>query len=438
MARKFKTKRRVVRRPKRGRRLTSFESRAFNKMAQKFSEKVPALAYAAEGPYQSTRAPSRSRTRAPVRVRAGTMRPSARRRRVINKPMAAAAAPATIKYSPGLTLGTAKIMSFHDKVRSVYDPPQSFNSKWTWTMNGGSARVTACQIPILSYPLMNPIQEQLLSNLTTDTAVIDPTINTLANAIAQYKVCIQSYRSNLRFYNSSSNTLRARLVWYKPARDLDSQYETFGANSNDPINMLMIASNYASPSIPTPFGTYGGTSFLAADYNANYNHCGAPITGSATTTSNLTNTTALLDPDLVPGSPQVRSMFSNFWTTLKSEEFTLEPGNQYNTSVTLLNRMYQSQFDDADVLYQKETSIVGVIYIIGQMVFADAASNRTITTGSTQLSIMREDTCTARPVRTRKAKRMNLTAQFQTLLDTEQAKINIENDELDDTYVENT
>jgi hypothetical protein len=353
----------------------------------------------------------------------------------MNKPMTAAGA--TIKYSSGLTIGRPKIMSFHDKVRAVYDPNQYFNSKWTWTMNGGSARVTACQIPILTSELMAPILSQLFTNLTTDTVTVDPTINATDSANGQYTTCISSYRSSLRFYNSSSNTLRARLVWYKPARDLDAQYENFGAYTNEPLNMLMLASNYAQPPFATQFGSTAGLTFGAVDYNKNFNHCGAPLVGSGTTSSSMVNTTALLDPSLVPGSPQVRKMFKNFWTTLKSEEFTLEPGNQFNTSVTLLNRMYNSQFDDNDVSYQKETCIIGVVYVIGQMVFADAASNRTITTGSTQLSIMREDTCSARPVITRKTKRLNLTAQFQTLLDTEQAKINIENDEIDDTYVEN-
>lgn len=363
-------------------------------------------------------------------------------RRSRNTPMVAAAPPAEIHYSPGLTLGTYKPMSFAQKVLAVARPPITTNAKWTFQMDCVSGRVSGAQIPILTQDLLAPILGQFFLNALTDTGFQPGDVAQTGPTTNQYNMQISSYHSKLRFYNSSTNTLRARIVWYRPKRDLDSQYETFGANTYDPLNMLMLASNVAEEGGPFSATSQSGVKFTAAEYNADYNHAGWPITGTATTSSHhAVNTVAQLDPSLVPGSAQVKRMFSNFWETLKAQDFTLSPGHQFNTSVTLKNRIVSNMYDDMDIKFRRKCCIVGVVYVIGQMVFSDLTNisgSSAITTGSSQLSVMREDSCTMRPQTIKRTVRCNLTNQFVQLASSEQGIINTETDDIDITYNEDT
>ncbi|AYP28687.1 MAG: putative capsid protein [Cressdnaviricota sp.] len=369
----------------------------------------------------------------------GSYKGSRKRRRVVGgQLMSPALDSANIKNSSGLKIGKYKPPTFAQKVISITRPPQQMMSKWTFQMDCVSGRVTAAQIPILTQALIFPIQSQLISspNLTSDSGFAPGTMNTGDPVDNQYAIQISSYTSKLRFYNSSSNTLRARVVWYKPNRDLDAEYESYGANFNDPINYLMLASNSARESNGPAVGS--GTVFDNAtggsSYTANYNHAGWPLTGTATTASSVNNTVAYLDPALVPGSPQVRRMFSANWRTVKSEDFTLSPGNQFNTSVTLKNRIISNQFDDVAVVHRKNATVIGVVYVLGQIVFSDVASNSTISTGSSQLSVMREDTCMVYPMIIKRTVRVNLTSPFEQIASGAQGIINTETNNVDNDF----
>jgi len=350
---------------------------------------------------------------------------------------------ANIKQSSGLKIGKSIRLTKAQQITKILNPPAIFNSKWVWQMDCDSGRVSAAQIPIMTQPLAKPIYDQVYTNLTTDTATVDPNMAPSGNVVRgdNYQTLIENYRSDIRFYNSSTNTMRVRIVWYKPARDMDAEYEAFGANTNDPLNLLMLASNASQPAFNSITPAVGnGMVFdnltAGSNYNSNYNHAGQPITGTSTTGSSATNNVAQLDTTLVPGSVQVKRIFSNFWTTLKQEEFQLEPGNQYNTSVTMKNRVVRSQFDDQDVIYRRDSTIVGIVYVLGQIVFSDVAANYSISTGSSQLSIMREDTCIARPLSTKSPVRVNLTNPYQQLADADQGIINTESATRNTVYEE--
>jgi len=349
---------------------------------------------------------------------------------------------ANIKSSPGLRIGKSIRLTKAQQITKIMNPPAIFNSKWVWQMDCDSGRVSAAQIPIMTQSLAKPIYDQVYTNLTTDNTV-DPTMATSGAVIRgdNYQTLIENYRSDIRFYNSSTNTMRVRIVWYKPARDMDAEYEAFGANTNEPVNLLMLASNASQPAFNsiTPVvgnGMVFDNTTAGSNYTTNYNHAGQPLTGTSTTGSSATNNVAQLDPSLVPGSVQVKRIFSHFWRTLKQEEFQLEPGNQYNTSVTMKNRIVRSQFDDTDVIYRRDSTIIGVVYVLGQIVFSDVAANYSISTGSSQLSIMREDTCIARPLSTKSPVRVNLTNPFQQLSDADQGIINTESGTLNTVYAE--
>lgn len=348
---------------------------------------------------------------------------------------------ANIKSSPGLKIGKSVRLTKAQQIQKIMNPPSIFNSKWTFQMDCDSGRVSAAQVPIMTQPLAKPIYDQVFSNLTTDN-VSNVYMSSAGTPRAEnYVTLIENYRSDLRLYNSSTNTMRIRIVWYKPARDMDAVYESNGANSNEPISVLMQASNNAQPSFSSVTPVVGNGILFdqvtsGSNWNANYDHAGQTMSGTTTTASNAENKVALLDPSLVPGSIEVRRRFNSFWKTLKSEEVQLEPGNQFNTSVTMKNRFIRSQFDDTDVVYRKDSTIIGVIYVLGQMVFNDVAANYSISTGSSQLSIMREDTCTARALIIKSTLRVNLTNPFQIIADADQGIINTESGVRNTVYEE--
>jgi len=355
--------------------------------------------------------------------------------------MRPAVSPTTIRKSAGLVIGKSKKLSVTEKFAKMAKPPVQFNSKWAFQMDCDSARVSAIEIPILTQPLLAPIQAQLFTNMVTDNTA-DPTMVAQANtASGQYSLMIENYKSKISCYNSSTNTLRARVVWYKPARDLDGEYKNLGPNTNSPINQLMIASTQAQPIFTTTGLAVGeGLIFdnltVGSNFQANYAHGGQTVTGINTTGPMSGNVVALLDPSLVPGSPQVRSQFRNAWQTLKTEEFVLEPGGQFNTSLTMKNRVVSSLFDDTDYTYKRKCTVFGVVYVLGQMVFNDVANNVTVSTGSSQLSFLREDTCIARPLITKRTVRVNLTNPYVIISDADQGIINLKTGTEDTTYFE--
>ena len=382
-------------------------------------------------------------------TKAATFRKNTTRTRRIRRgtPFTAVSNSATIRNSSGLKIGSYRPLSFPQKIEAIMHPPITFDSKWTFQMDCTSGFVSAAQIPILTEELISPIRDQLYANATSDAqgdGMNDPAfqgMTTHAEFSKNYQIMINYYKSSIRLYNSSTNTLRCRLVWYRPARDLDSEYQGNGAFSNEPINMLMQSQNAAGSSVYTsPFPSTVGdgctfnNSTAGADYTANYNHCGWPIVGSQTTKSHTENTIAILDSKVVPGNANVRRMFSHFWTTLKEQDFTIEPGNQVNTSVTLKNRIMRSNFEDTDVYYKKDCCVIGVIYVIGQVVFSGQEGISTITTGSSQLAVMRTDTCSMRPMRVKKPTRINLTEAFQSIDEEDQNIINTDTGNEKPTY----
>jgi len=350
---------------------------------------------------------------------------------------------ATIRQSGGVKIGKPRRSTFREKVMSVSYPPVSFNSKWTFQMDNQPGVVTAASVPILTKELLDPIVGQIYGNLVSDNGAVTslPTMGANDNVDSQqYAIMIHSYRSNLRMYNSSTNTLRGRVVWYKPVKDMDGQYENYGVHTHSPINTLMLASNQAqSDNQPyTLTGTLFDTVTSGLNYQSNYHHAGWPLVGANTTAGQNINVVATLDPSLVPGSSHVRRFFNKFWRTLKSEDFVLEPGNQFNTSVTMMGKMVSNLYDDADMIHRKNCTVIGVIYCIGQMVFSDLSTDGTISTGSSQLSIMREDTCKVQPRFTKKEARYNLTNPYLGISSANQGKINDESGELQDVYAQDT
>ena len=348
-----------------------------------------------------------------------------------------------------LSIGKSKRFTSRDKMNAINHPPQIFNSKWTFQMDCTSGRVTAATIPILNKPLTDPIFNQIFANAQTDVTPWSPLVN--GGAAALYSVSIQNYVSNLKFYNSSSQSANCRLVWYKPRRSMNGTLNIQGLNlPSGPLNTLMASSNIAIPVsgsgiVPPTVGSgvlFDTSSPVTSgqNYTTNFEHAGWPITGTSTTLGSIANAVAYLDPSLVPGSKEVRTIFSQYWQALKSEDFMLEPGHQHNATLRIKNRMVKRGADDDNYQYFKNASVVGVLYVLGQIVFNDGSggagptTDNAISTGSSQISVLREDTCTMQPLVVKKSFRLNLTSPFVVMTSLSQGIINDDTNTINNNF----
>ena len=384
------------------------------------------------------------------RIRSGNLRGSwklSSRGSGKQKTMLPAAPSGNAKFSRGLVIGKrARKVSFQEKVYNTLYPPLQFNSKWNFTMNCSGGRMSAISIPILTKPLQRPMFDQLYRSLTTDTATADITTGT--GLQLQQKVVISNYISRLTFYNSSEQSSRCRLVWYKPNDNLEENtYVSHPSTAipSTPINMLMWASTVSAaplsaagfvPSVGDGL-TFTGVTVPGSDYFANYDHSGNPIVGTSTVGNNNSLQVARLDPTLNPGSPQVRQFIRRYYTELKTEDFMLAPGNEFSTSLTLRNRALIRGAVETDVYYYKDSTVIGVLYVLGQTVFSDVSTDYSVSTGSSQISIMRQDTCTMGVSQKKSIHRINLTKPFEIIADGSQGIINVESDVIDTVYTSN-
>ena len=374
------------------------------------------------------------------------------------KTMTPAAPSGAIRYSRGLSIGSRRSRtSFKEAVMNTIYPPLNFNSKWNFQMECQSGRVSAISIPVLTKPLRNPLINCMYKALTTDTSTVDPTMATLTLGNLINRVVIKNYVTNLRMYNSSEQTSRCRLVWYKPRVDMEEtlNLESGGGIPSSPINLTMYASTFMVEPVANQLVNPVAGDGLKFDgvysipyvntgqnFYINYDHAGNPVvmnyaipTDPQTTGNNTANDVAWLDPSLTPSSGQVRTFTSQYYSVLKTEDFTLAPGNQYNTKLVIKNkRIMSSNAVLADTFYYKDSTVIGVLYVLGQVVFSDVTSNNTITTGSPQISVLREDTCTMGLVRKQLISRINVTNPYIKLVDTQQGIVNIQTDTVDNNH----
>jgi len=360
--------------------------------------------------------------------------------------------PATTKghvsYSRGTVIGKAKRASFRSKVQAIFNPPTTIDQKFVFQMDCVSGRSTACTIPVLTDTMALPLFQQVFTNLTTDNSQ-EPTLSLSVIGAHQYSVKICNYRTSLSFLNSSSSAARCRLIWYKPRVDLE---ETLSAVATgllgNPLNLLMwlsTVSQQTNPSTPTSVlgdGFVFDTLSAGSNYLLNYNHAGSTVTGASTTDVATTNQVAWLDPSLFPSNSNIAPVFNRFWSTAGSEEFSLGPGDQHNTSMSIRNKMFKRNTDNLtgnDVEYIKGSTLVGVLYVLGQIAFTDnatapVASGYQVSTSNTQISCIRTDRCTLIPDVTRRAKRVNFHFPFPKIAEADEAIVNFQSGDVDTNF----
>lgn len=290
------------------------------------------------------------------------------------------------------SIGVPKKLSFSEKVARVERPPIMFKRNYQFSAECPSGRKAWFNIGFNHHS--NDINQDITTykmNLTSDTSVLDDTVTT-NSAVDRARFYVDYMSSKLQFMNSSTNALTGKIHLFAYKRDCMSTYAN-GINlvPINPVNLMQMYSTNAvplySPSYEstTTYGWYFNTSGTDG-YNmtANYNMPGSSL--------NATGRTALTDLALSPLSSHIKKDIGFWFRRVSSQSFSLKPGQQ-------LNKVFK--FHDLPEISREQTIYEyfnGVTYCLavefqGQIVGDSTVTtgDNVISTGSAQLSVIRED-----------------------------------------------
>jgi len=283
-------------------------------------------------------------------------------------------------------IGKAHKPSFQEKVASTIRPPLTFKRNYQFSAECGSGRkgFFAMNINTMdSNDLLTDITTYK-SALTTDTATGDGQIagNGL-NDNAQFYV--ESHREVIKMVNSSSNTVIGKIHLFQHKRDTDSAYDGAGIN---PINLMMYYCANSTSSNVTPVGGTTGFAFTntagsSTGYQTVFNMPGSSLNVSQTQCAST-------DTTLTPMSNFIADRMSFWFKKLSTIDFNLKPGQQVNSSYILnldnnkIHRELQKFVHLAKISYslvvEFQAGIVG-----------DSTVANSVSTGTGQLSVIREN-----------------------------------------------
>jgi len=334
-----------------------------------------------------------------------------------------------ITTAKAIVVGKQRTISFQEKVSRTVRPPLLFKRNYGFSAECPSGRKAMFSIRINAMTtddLNTDLQTYKLA-MTSDTVTADGTIPANGRGDnAQFYV--DKLVEKLQMVNSSSNSITGKIHLFAYKRDSGTTYGDTSAVI-DPINMLMYYSTQALSTVTVGAGSEqfvgngwafqngGGNNGL--NYNAPHYMPGSSINGSGVC--------AQLDPALGFGSPQVKDGI-NFWFRKvgSSSDFSLKPGQQFNSSfvfndLPIINREEQAQY----------VFIAGVSYIAVVEFKAGIVGDSTaisgdgiISTGSCQVSCIRESTRTLGMKNTLRSKTVLQTAPLTQILIGNQVIIN--------------
>jgi len=290
---------------------------------------------------------------------------------------------------PLTSIGIPRKPSFAEKVARVERPPILFKRNYQFNAEGDSGRKAWFNMNFNHYS--NDINTDISTykmNLTTDQTVADDTLT--ESAVwdkARYYVDYMS--TKLQFMNSGSNALTGKIHLFAYKRDCRSQYNNVPVNA---VNLMMYYSTFGRPLLTgsTNFeATVGNgfnfnTSTAGSNYQANYNMPGSSI--------NTSGICALTDLALSPFSTHVKENVAFWLKPVFSQSFSLKPGQQCNKIIKFhdLPQIYREQLD---LEFYAGISYALAVEFQGQVVGSDdlVAGIGVVSTGSSQLSVIRED-----------------------------------------------
>jgi len=300
---------------------------------------------------------------------------------------ASLAAADNIMTLPQTVIGKPKKPTFQERVLKASVAPTLFKRSYQFSAECVSGRKAWFHIEF------NKVSgnDGLLDDLTTyrPNLASDTTTNFLPISAAddtdRQRFYVDYFSSKLQFMNSGTNALTGKIHLFKYRRDCKFQNED--ACPINPVNLMMYYSAYsrvlAVPDVEATVGFGWNFDTITSNYNwtSNYNMPGSQ--------ANTGGVCAFTDHALSPLSSHIKKSVGYYMNHVKTQPFSLKPGQQ-------LNKVFKFH-DLAEIARESLTynHIENVSYAIavefqGQVVGA-IDTNNLVSTGSAQLSVIRDD-----------------------------------------------
>jgi len=324
-------------------------------------------------------------------------------------------------------IGKQRTISFAEKVARVERPPLIFKRQFAFSAECVSGKKGWFSMEINSFN-NNDVLTDITSyktQYTTDTNVSNPQV--LGNSVQDFaQFYIDNLREKIQMINSSSNSITGKIHLYAHKRDNDNTYQ--GATPITPINMMLLSSTNALPlnvvGQETTIGNGWAFGITAGNtnYNGVYNMPGSSI--------NSTGFTASTDLQLSPSSPHVKERFDFWFKKVSTSSFSLKPGQQFNSSY-VFNDLPVIHRDQVEFVHVAGTSYSLVVEFMAGIVGDSTALSSAVSTGTGQLSVIREYTRMLGLNNPNKSKIVMVTAPLATIADATQQIINADTGVLD-------
>jgi len=298
-----------------------------------------------------------------------------------------------ITTAQAVVIGKPRPDSFQEKVSKAQRPPPLFKRNYAFSAECVSGRkgVFSMELNIANNNDLALDMQTYKSMMLTDTAFQDTAA--LGNAVGDMaRFYIDSHKEKIRMLNSSSNSITGKIHLFAHKRDNDNQYSNT-ATPITPINMLMYYSTQVANSAIT-FGAGNestvGNGFCFSTTAGNTNYQGVyNMPGSSI---NAAGNTASWDPTLSFSSPHIRDSINFWFRKVTTKEFSLKPGQQFNSSYIFNDLPVISREEQAEFVHIRGVSYSLVVEFTGGMVGDSTATtgNNVISSGDCQLSVIRE------------------------------------------------
>ena len=318
-----------------------------------------------------------------------------------------------------IIIGKSRVPSFQERVAATVRPPLYFKRNYQFSAECGSGRKGFFTMNINTMDSNDLLADitTYKSAMTTDTLTGDTTIS--ANGLndnAQFYV--ESHREVIKMVNSSSNAVIGKIHLFQHKRDTDSSYDGAGIN---PVNLMMYYTANSTSSNVVPAGGITGFAFTnttasSTGYATVFNMPGSSL-NSAQTLCASTDTT------LSPTSGFISERMNFWFKKLSTSDFSLKPGQQLNSSFILHldnNKIYRE--------LQKFVHLAKISYSIvvefQAGIVGDSLTANLVSTGTGQLSVIRENQRVLGLENKLKRKIMLQTAQLTDIANAQQTTIN--------------
>ena len=320
---------------------------------------------------------------------------------------------------PSVIIGKSRQPSFQERVAATIRPPLTFKRNYQFSAECGSGRKGFFSMNINTMDgndLLNDITTYK-SALSTDTATGDGQIagNALSDNAQFY---IEYHKEVIKMVNSSSNSVIGKIHLFQHKRDTDSAYDGAGIN---PINLMMYyTANSTSTNVVPAGGTTGfaftNTAASSTGYQTVFNMPGSSLNSSQTLCAST-------DTTLSPSSNFIADRMGFWFKKISTSDFSLKPGQQFNSSY-VLNL-------DNNKIHRELTKFVHLAKISYSLVVefqagivGDSTVANLVSTGTGQLSVIRENFRILGLENKLRRKIMLQTAQLTDIANANQAIIN--------------